>query len=478
MSGNQGVVSITRRLIITVLSLEIVAAIALVGAITVHERNLQFEAFDASLRGAAESLMGAVQDADDVGDNVMMDLRGIPLVKESVFRVQDDKGRVLGSRGQLPDSVLDSTAEKLEDQIDGHTYRFVILRGVRIIDPGNANKGTAHPIRVTYGMPTKRTWHEVLEAIRFFVLATLILLSATALLLVWVIRRDLQPIHELAREAERITGTDWSFSAPESARQTRELRPLAHALEAALSRLQQSFAQQKRFTRDAAHELKTDVAIVKSSLQLLSMRMRTAEEYRAGLERGLEDLTRLEKTVQKLLTLARLEQPADRRSRECSLRAALEEAIHQSRSYADVRSIHIDAIVEDDVVVSLDREDAVLLCSNILVNAIQHSTSESVVEITLVGEEATARLSIRDHGEGISEADRQFLFDPFYRSDLSRSRKSGGTGLGLSICRAICNRTGGSIEIENHPAGGALVTVILPGSVQHKPVAISNDVLA
>ncbi len=111
-------------------------------------------------------------------------------------------------------------------------------------------------------------------------------------------------------------------------------------------------------------------------------------------------------------------------------------------------------------------------------NAIQHSTSESAVEITLVEESAIVRLSIRDHGEGISEADRQYLFDPFYRGDLSRSRKSGGTGLGLSICRAICHRIGGSIDIENHPAGGALVTVVLPSHLQHGTTVVSNDVSA
>jgi signal transduction histidine kinase len=478
MNGTKATVSITRRLIVTVLSLEIIAAIALVGAITVHERHLQFTAFDASLSGTAESLMGAVQDAEDSGDNVMLDMRSVRLPKGSVFLVQEETGRVLGSEGQLPNAVRDSASDKLDDKVHGRPYRFVILQGVRIIDPGNANKGTAHSVRVIYGMPTKRIWHEVLEAIRFFVVATLILLGVTALLLVWVIRRDLQPIHDLAHEAERITGADWNFSAPESARQTKELRPLADALEAALSRLQQSFAQQKRFTADAAHELKTDVAIVKSSLQLLSMRMRTAEEYKAGLARGLGDLTRLEKTVQKLLTLARLEQPDDGRSRDCSLRSALEEAMHQSKSYADLRLIHIDAILEDDAVVSLDREDAVLLCSNLLVNAIQHSTSGSAVEIALVEENTVARLSIRDHGEGISEADRQYLFDPFYRGDLSRSRKSGGTGLGLSICRAICHRIGGSIDIENHPAGGALVTVILPSHLQHGTTVVSNDVSA
>ncbi len=143
-----------------------------------------------------------------------------------------------------------------------------------------------------------------------------------------------------------ISSSDWHFDAPDSAKQTAELKPLAAALEAALARLQRSFEQQKRFTNDAAHELKTDVAIVKSSLQLLSMRKRTAEEYSQGLALSLEDFTRLETTVQKMLTLARLEQPAENQGSDgclpsCSLRDAMEEAVHQSKPLAELKSIAV-----------------------------------------------------------------------------------------------------------------------------------------
>jgi signal transduction histidine kinase len=93
---------------------------------------------------------------------------------------------------------------------------------------------------------------------------------------------------------------------------------------------------------------------------------------------------------------------------------------------------------------------------------LQHSREGDEVQVALVVREERAILTVRDKGEGVSQEDRPYLFEPFYRGDISRSRKSGGTGLGLSICKAICDRAGGSIEISNHEAGGAIVTVSLP----------------
>lgn len=164
--------------------------------------------------------------------------------------------------------------------------------------------------------------------------------------MVWLLRRGLSPLHELAHEAERITPQTWQFQAPRSAKQIKELRPLAEALEGAVARLQRSFEQQKRFTSDAAHELKTDVAIVKSSLQLLLMRKRTSDEYARGLPLGLDDFARLEGTVQKMLTLARLDHQPELRDADtvppfCSLREVIEEVMHQARPVAELRQVSI-----------------------------------------------------------------------------------------------------------------------------------------
>jgi signal transduction histidine kinase len=464
-------ISIARRMVVTVLLLELLSAAALVIAVTIHERHIQLKAFDAILTGRAESLMGSVQDAEDEGDNVLLDLRGVRLDKDAVYRVEDERGRVLGTAGnttQLSDSFADSPGFH-DASIGRRGYRFFVLHGVRIIDPGKPNGGVSHHITILYGTPVGRVWHEVIEAIRFFAIATALLLGITASVMILLIKKYLSPIYELAHEADKISSRNWEFDAPVSAKKTVELRPLAKALESALARVQLSFEKQKRFTSDAAHELKTDVAIVKSSLQLLSMRRRTVEEYSQGLALSLDDFTRLESTVQRLLTLARLEQPAKSDSPgettpSCSLREALEEAIHQSAPLAKLKTVDVVLDSVADAIVPTDGRDAILLCSNILINAVQHSHEQGKVLISLVQHDGGVVLTVKDWGEGISQEDGPYLFDAFYRGDISRSRKSGGTGLGLSICKAICDRIGGSIGICNHEGGGAVVTVFLPVS--------------
>jgi signal transduction histidine kinase len=343
-----------------------------------------------------------------------------------------------------------------------HPYRFYVLKGERIIDPGKPY-AVNHQVTVLYGLPEGHTWHEVFEATRFFALATLVFLGITAILLSWLIRRLLLPIRELANEAEKIDVEQWMFHAPPSSNRFVELRPLASAIEKTVVRLQRSFAQQRRFTSDAAHELKTELAIIKSSIQLLSMKQRSVEEYETGISVGLDDIGRLEGTVQKMLTLSRLEQGSREENQIASLEDVMLEAITQSQPLAELKRVQVTySGLDNSVDVPMSREDALLLCSNVLVNALQHSALSGTVEITARRDVEEIFLRVRDHGTGISEEDKPFLFDAFYRGDASRSRKSGGTGLGLSISKAICDRMGGTISIANHLEGGAVVEIRLP----------------
>lgn len=468
-------ISISRRIVVTVLLLELLSAAALIIAVAINEHHVELRAFDARLAGTAESLMGGVQDAEDIEDNVVLDAHRLRLDKDAVYRVEDERGRVLGTSADAAHPFQSFAGSPgFHDAIAaGRRYRFFVLHGVRIVDPDAPNGGKSHNITILYGTPVRHVWHEVLEAIRFFAIATALLLGVTTIVMALLVRRHLAPVHELAREADRISLRNWQFDAPIGARERVELRPLANALESALARVQLSFEQQKRFTSDAAHELKTDVAIVKSSLQLLSMRKRTADEYDQGLALILRDFTRLESTVQNLLDLARLEQPADsdrpgRLPPSCSLRNAVEEAVQQCAPLGELKGIEVILDLASEAPVPLESRDAFLLCSNILVNALQHSREGGKVRVRLVRGDGhngnIVVLTVQDWGEGISEPDLPFLFNAFYRGDISRSRKSGGTGLGLSICKAISDRVGGTIEISNHEAGGAVVTVSLPVS--------------
>lgn len=466
-------ISITRRLVGTLLMLELFSALALVVVASFHEYHVQTQSFDASLVAGAESLMGSVQDAEDKNDNVLLDRRTVHVASNALYRVEDERGRVLGTAGDIGQvfTLFAPLSGFHNRAISGRRYRFYTLHAPRVVDPGDPDGGVVHHITILYGAPSGHVWSEVLEEIRFYGITSALVSGIIAILIIRVIRKRLAPVHQLAAEAERINSASWHFHLPESAVETVELRPLAKVLEAALERVHRSFEQQKRFTNDAAHELKTDLTIVKSSLQLLSMRRRTLEEYDIGLARMSRDVTRLENTVQKLLTLARLEQSAATNSERgghsaCSLQEAAEEAAHQIRPFAQLKSIELNIKFSTPAYVPIHRRDAVLLCSNLLMNAVQHTPESGrvLLEISRKGDKDI--LTVRDWGEGIREEDRPHLFHPFYRSDLSRSRESGGTGLGLAICKAICDNAIGTIDIANHPDGGVLVTIVLPIDVE------------
>lgn len=462
--------SITQRITVSVLALEFLAALVLIATVANHERDVQFTVFKTNLRASANALFGTLQESESKDGNIALDPSGLSIPAAAVYQVLDGNGNVLGVQGPAP--VIDAApGEFTKLRVNGHPYVFYSMSGERAIDPGKPF-AVYHHVRILYGLPTKRVWQEVVEAVRFFALATLVLLGTTAFFLTWLIRRLLAPVRELALAADRIDTDTWVFDPPQSSRRFLELRPLASAIEKSIHRLQRSFEQQRRFTSDAAHELKTDLAITKSSLQVLGMKRRTVEEYEYGLAGALEDQKRLESTVQKMLALARVEQAPMSQNQSCDFSEVVLESVALSQPFAEIRGVTIArSDTEQCVQVPIGGEDALLLCANVLMNALQHSPSHSHVEVMMTQSPGSVCLKVRDRGPGIAEEDRPMLFDAFYRGDTSRSRETGGTGLGLSICKAICDRSGGRISISNHPDGGALVEIRLPVLSADHPIA-------
>ncbi|MGA7340015.1 MAG: ATP-binding protein [Terracidiphilus sp.] len=478
--------SIAFRLIAAVLAVELASSLLVAALSLAYERHIHFNAFDTMLRGRADSVLGAVQDAEDADDNVMLDQADLHLPAQDIYEVYDQRGRLLGRSPNWPDAQsggpADSTPAQLLSGTDnsfnhlkmrGRHYRLILRHGTRIVDPGDRGGGKLRQVAVLYGAPTGPVWGAIRSAVEFYAAGSVLLLAITGPLIAWLLQRGLMPLRQLAALAARVSVDAWQFSPPESARATPELAPLTQALESVLERLERAFRQQRMFVSDAAHELKTAVAVAKSSLQLLSLRRRTAAEYEAGLEHCVSDLERLEELVGKMLTLARVENgsatgAAAGLASRCDIAECLRQSIAELETIAALRRVEVNIACPSagTLAVPLAGEDCSLLVSNLLLNALQHSPPESSVQLRLAANSgqgvAAVEFAVEDRGEGIDPAALPHVFDRFYRGDLSRTRSTGGAGLGLAIAKAIAGRAGGSILLTSEPGKGTTATVRLP----------------
>ena len=497
--------SIAFRLILAVLAVELLSAILVTALSFGFERHIHFMAFDVMLHGHADSILGAVQNADDPGDHVMLNRADLHIPPEDVYEVRDAEGHLLGRSANWSGATVlppedsgppDRPWGEFDDvRINGHRYRILRFQGSRTVDPGEPGGGKVRQVMIVYGAPTRRVWHSIRGAVEFYAVGSLALLLVTGPLIAWLLHRGLLPLRQLAALASQVSVDSWHFAPPASAHSTPELAPLTHALESVLQRLERSFLQQRAFVSDAAHELKTAVAVVKSSLQLLNMKPRSTAEYQAGLERCLADSHRLEALVADMLALARAESAVSTTSPQSTsdLAACIQQAVVQLETVATLRQVKVDinfdlkgegfspyinpeektgALAPEGnsshpLSIHITPEDCSVLLSNLLLNALQHSPPASTVELQLTTDTQTAVLVIQDHGEGIPPEALPHVFDRFYRGDPSRTRNTGGTGLGLAIAQAIVQKAGGSITLASQPDPalpnrGTTVTICVP----------------
>jgi signal transduction histidine kinase len=221
---------------------------------------------------------------------------------------------------------------------------------------------------------------------------------------------------------------------------------------------------QHRFVSDAAHELKTAVAVERSTVQLLTLRTRSSEEYSEGLSRVLQDNERLEQLVGRMLTLGRFEEQSVNSSDSADLSRIAQRTTESLRHVIEARDITLVLDLQENVEVALSEEAAETLISNLLMNAVQHSPHGSKVRLSVRVDpliEERAILQIEDYGTGIGSESLPHIFERFYREDRSRSRETGGAGLGLAICKSIVEGVGGYIEVDSVLGRGTTATATL-----------------
>jgi signal transduction histidine kinase len=320
-------------------------------------------------------------------------------------------------------------------------------------------------VDIVYASPMMPVLQHVRKVTLFATLACAAMLIFSLAACLWAINFGLRPLARLASAASHIDVDQWAFNPSSDVTRIRELMPLTNSLTLLVGRLKSAFERERQLFGDAAHELKTAIAILKSTLQLSLHLQDSTIQYRAGLTRGVEDTARLETLVSKMLQLAAIEHSSSNgysAETTVDLCKETETAVEQLRSLAAARNVALLLKPHDGLEVTIAPDDLRSLITNIVENAIQHSPETSDVEISLSADETVCVAIVRDHGPGISPEVLPHIFERFYRGDSSRTRATGGFGLGLSIGQAIAQKAGGGVTAANLNEGGSVFIVRLP----------------
>ena len=453
--------SITKQTLTIVVAAQLAFALMLGTAAVLNERHTRMRALEQQIAGRSDSLLGAIQDAEDPEDNITIDPTELRLPREDRYAVYSDTGKLIGrSHDASPSLPKEGPMGRSDLRVDGAAYSVLRRTGLRIIDRAeHGGFGLRRPVVIVYASSESHVLHEVFKAVGHFLITIILASVAVTFITALLLKRTLRPIRELALAAQRVTPASLQFHAPLGALQIDELRPLAITLSELIDELREAFAKEQRFVGDAAHELKTAVAVVRSSIQVLLLRRRSTAEYVAGLEQVLEDNDRVESLVTSMLELARIEQTSDTGADLLDLGVAAKETCELMHSSAEAQGVQltVNAPVGANVCLAPDRATA--LMTNLLTNAIRHSKPGKSVRLLVRHENETVVLVVEDSGDGIRPAALPHVFERFFRDDASRARTSGGTGLGLAICKSITDSAGATMEIASELGRGTCVTV-------------------
>ncbi len=334
--------------------------------------------------------------------------------------------------------------------IDGETYRFVTL-------PAGTMPYYVHLGRSIGALSG------VLDEYKGLYLDSFPLMLVISVGVGWFLAgRALKPFEEVARTAGQITSENLNTQIVTQHKEL-EVQSLVQSFNAMVGRLERSFRQMRQFNADAAHELRTPLAILQGENEIALRSRNVPDEIRSVLASNLEELDRLTRIVNDMLTLAEAEagkQVLNKKSIE--LRRILLDLMEQVRLLAAEKRVHLTASELAEARLNADELWIRRALLNVLDNAIKYSREGGQIEIRAVVQDPYVRIWIRDHGIGIAREDLPRIFDRLYRADPARGRASGGVGLGLSLVRWIVEAHDGRIQVESLPERGTTFEILLP----------------
>ncbi len=277
------------------------------------------------------------------------------------------------------------------------------------------------------------------------------------LLSAWAARASLSPLREVSATAGAITQASLGGRVPYDGPDD-EVGALVASFNGMLDRLEAAFTEQRRFVADASHELRTPLAVVRGNLDLIELPTTGDADRLAALAAIRDEAGRLERLVDDLLALARLDRGAQRPFQPLDVSAIVQETVLRGRAIGGPRILS-----ETETGLWIDGDPDMLdrALMNIVRNAIRHTPEDGTVTISAKLEDRSVCISVTDTGHGIRAEDLPRIFDRFYRAP-DMAKKTKGAGLGLFLTKSIVEAHGGRIWLDPDPDSGARICFSLP----------------
>ena len=362
-------------------------------------------------------------------------------------------------------------AEYASTQPEGHLIEVKDRKGNVIL----ASDRAPYPLRsrvrtfAIYGEPywTKasasvESVEESVQEIRFLLLwSSPLLLALIGLSGYWLSSRSLRPVDEMTRAARTIGAGDLSARLVVPGGRD-EITRLAQAWNEMLGRLEESFARMQRFTADAAHELRTPLAALKTTAELSLRRSRQNEEYREALKQVVQISDRIQALADTLLAIARGQAPnADVAEALVDLGSLVDDLAVEMRPLMDDKRLSFQ-VQTKSLIAEVNSDGVRRVVAILLDNAMKYTPAGGIVSVAVAEAGDRFEVAVTDTGTGIPEAELSRIFERFYRVDASRDRKTGGFGLGLAIARQIAQGYGGDIRAISTLGNGSTFVLSLP----------------
>ena len=408
----------------------------------------------------------------DVDGNVLADTKtGDRQVSSTYEDIGIDSPQVV--RARVQEAMLAMLAQKpgtpgkvfWSERRSSDGDRYLIRYGV-VLDEGRLNPGKHLPYYIAIGTPLADN-DKILSEFNWVYFAVIPGALILGSFLGWVMAgRALTPVMDIARAAQRISGSNLSMRIP--TRETGdELDYLILTFNRMIERLESSFQQMKQFSADVSHELRTPITAIRGQLEVALFTAQTTDQYREAMFNALQDIDRLSQIVRALLLLSQAEsgQVVLQKSR-LNLCQVAEDLVDQFQIPAEAAGLRLTADLPAECFVQGDRVQIERMITNLLSNAMKFTPDGGEVRLRLSSSPEFVEIVVEDTGRGIATEHLSHIFDRFYRVPGSGTAPGPeqGLGLGLSFVAWIVKAHHGAVEVDSTPGKGTRFTIRFPAA--------------